>query len=402
MPDPPASDHAAGNPGIHGIVVGPLKTSRLRRLAIRSASVAALVLAPASPAWAHGSLGPSGSSNYRSALSGITPRVAGVTVQVLDNGQHVELLNTTSTPVVILGYSGEPYLMVEAGGSWQNLRSPSLYLNRSSTPGLVYMPPGTDAHAPPVWQRVCRCDVARWHDHRIHWGGPKPPASVSSAPGRYHLIETWNITARRGAEDFTISGRLSWVPGPSPGPWLGAAAVVALLIVPVGFARRWRVPLAAVLVGLVVVDAARVAGLVAGRSGSLGTQLHAVPYDGVFSLLLWLGSFLVGWLALRGRAGAPFGAATIGVILALTGGVPALSALWQSQVVTAYPEDAQRLLIAATLGIGFGLFAGGLILFSRLDRLEASQISIDRAAENPGEQNRPSDDGQLSVVRRDR
>ena len=324
-----------------------------------------------------------------------------MSVRVLDGGQHVELVNTTPTAVIILGYSGEPYLMVEAGGVWQNLRAPSLYLNRSSAAGLVYMPPGTDAHAPPAWQRVCRCDAALWHDHRIHWGAPNPPPSVSSAPGRYHLIETWNIFARQGTEDFAMSGELSWVPGPSPAPWFGAAALAALIIVPVGFARRWRVPLAAALVGLMAVDAGRVAGLVAGQSGSLGTQLHAVPYDGVFSLLLWIGSLLVAWSAMRGRAGAPFGAATIGVILGLTGAVPALSALWHSQVITAYPAGVQRVLIAATLGLGFGLFAAGLILFNRLDRLRASQRTSDPGAGNPGAQHRRSDEERLSTVQRD-
>lgn len=338
----------------------------------------ALIIAPAGPASAH-SLGPSGSSNYRSTLSGVSPHVPGVSVEVLDDGQHIQLSNTAPTPVVILGYSDEPYLMVNGGGVWQNVRSPSLYLNHSSTAGLVYMPPGTDAHALPVWQRVCKCDTAVWHDHRMHWGSNGPPPAVAAAPGRYHVLGIWQIQAREGETNLTLSGVLSWVPGPSPAPWLGGAGVAAALVLLVGFLRRWRIPLATALLALVAVDAARVAGMIEGHSGSFSTQLQAVPDDGVASLLLWVASFVVVRWARRGRVGAAYGAATIGLILALIGGVTSLSAVWHSQIVTAYPANVQRLLTVATLALGAGLFAAGVILIDRLDKEQ-----LDSARQAPG------------------
>jgi hypothetical protein len=92
------------------------------------------VLGPAQPASAH-TLGPSGSSDYRSALTGVYPSVVGVVVQVLDDGQHVELSNATPTPLVVLGYSGEPYLMVSKTGVWENVRSPYLKSVRVSMVG---------------------------------------------------------------------------------------------------------------------------------------------------------------------------------------------------------------------------------------------------------------------------
>ena len=355
-----------------------LTRSRFRRAASGFTVLAVLVIAPAAPAWAH-SLGPSGSSNYRSTLSSISPYVSGVSVEVLDDGQHIRLSNTAPAPVVILGYSDEPYLMVDAGGVWQNVRAPSLYLNRSSTAGLVYMPPGTDARARPLWQRACKCHAAVWHDHRIHWGSNVPPPAVAAAPGRYHLVEIWQIQAREGETNLTLSGVLSWVPGPSPAPWLGGAGVAAALVLLVGFLRRWRIPLATALLALVAVDAARVAGMIGGHSGSFSTQLHAVPDDGVASLLLWVASLVVVRWARRGRVGAAYGAATIGLILALIGGVTSLSAVWHSQIVTAYPANLQRLLIVATLALGAGLFAAGAILIDRLDKQK-----VDSAGQAPG------------------
>lgn len=333
------------------------------------------VVVPASPAWAHGVGGPSGSSNYRSELLGVNPSVPGVTVKVLDDGGHIQLSNTTTTPLVILGYSGEPYLMVDSGGVWQNARSPSLYLNRSSTPGLVYMPPGTDAQAPPLWQRTCSCDVAVWHDHRIHWGHPKPPPAVSASPGRYHLIDTWQIKGLQGGRLITISGDLSWVPGPSPAMWLGIACALAFAVAALGLLgspRRWGVRLALALLALVAVDVARASGMVAGRSGSFGSQLQAVPYDGVFPLVLWLACLAVAVRAGRGRMGAAYASATLGLILALTGPVAALSVLWHSQVITAYPADLQRGLVGADLGISVGMIAASIILIARQEKSAVS------------------------------
>lgn len=352
----------------------PSWRSRLLRGCVLATSamcglVVLLVLGPAEDASAHG-LGPSASSNYRSAVTSVTPPLAGVTVRVVDDGQHIELTNTTRTPLVVLGFYGEPYLMVDAHGVWQNTRSPTLYSNRSST-ALVYLPPGTNAYAAPDWQLACTCDTARWHDHRIHWGRSSAPPAVQSTPGSYHLINTWHIYARQASQDITLTGTLAWVPGPSPGPWFVVTAVAACVVVVIGFLRRWRIPLAVALVALVAVDATRTVGIVAGRSGSFGTQLQAVPHDGAVTAIFWIAALFVAGLALKGKTEpAAFGAAIVGLILALTGSVPTLAILWNSQIVSAYPDNLQRALVALTLGLGFGLLPTALLLIRRLDRQE--------------------------------
>lgn len=362
---------------------------RLPRAFVGLALLATLLVFPAEAASAHSILGPSGSTNYRSKLLMIDPAIGGVSAKVVDGGQHVELTNTNSMPVVILGYSGEDYLMVDSRGVWQNVRSPSLYLNRSSTPGLVYMPPGTDAHAPPSWEPVCSCDVAVWHDHRVHWGSSTPPPDVAKSPGRYHLVRDWEIDARSGQTSVRLTGQLTWVPGPSPLPWAVAGAAAAVLGGAIGFARRWRFAIAGGLLALVALDSTRAAGLVLGRYGSFGLELHALSYDGVLMLLFWMGALLAAAFALRGRVGVAYAAAAISAIIGLTDAVPSLSALSDSQVVTAYPSSLERFLVATTLGVAAGLFVASFVLIRRLERsnpvatpFESAESSLSAGVEN--------------------
>lgn len=267
----------------------------------------------------------------------------------------------------MLGYSGEPYLMVSAAGAWENVRSPALYLNRSATAGLVYMPPGTSAGAPPAWRLICRCDTVRWHDHRIHWSGTGQPTAVAAAPDQVHLIDTWHIYARLGSQPLDVSGTLEWVPGPSPVVWVLAAGGFAVLAGSIAFVRRWRVPLAAGLLLLVAADMARAVGLVSGRSGALATQLGAIPDDGIVTAILWVGAIAIAVLALNGRVGAAFGTATSGLLIAVVSAGPSIGSWWHSQVVTAYSAGVERFTIAATIGFGAGLAVAGWVQLRRLD-----------------------------------
>ena len=54
--------------------------------------------------------------------------------------------------VVILGYSGEPYLRVGAAGAFENVRSPAVYLNATRNGGIP--PSSADPSAPPEWRRI--------------------------------------------------------------------------------------------------------------------------------------------------------------------------------------------------------------------------------------------------------
>jgi len=89
-----------------------------------------LVMAAAPPAEAHTVTGVS-PTNYRSQVLDLAPKLAGVTVRLLDLGNRVELVNT-GADVSVLGYQGEPYLRVGPAGVFENTRSPAVYLNRTS------------------------------------------------------------------------------------------------------------------------------------------------------------------------------------------------------------------------------------------------------------------------------
>jgi hypothetical protein len=65
-----------------------------------------------------------------SEVTAITPRTGGVTVEVLNYDDRLELHDTSGKPVEIEGYKGEPYARVLADGTVQvNTNSEAYYLN---------------------------------------------------------------------------------------------------------------------------------------------------------------------------------------------------------------------------------------------------------------------------------
>ena len=160
---------------------------------------------------------------------------------------------------------------------------------------------------------------------------------------------------------------MAWVPGPSPALWFVLAGLVAVGTLLIGFVRRWRVPLATALGALVLADVLRSVGMVTGRSGTFHNQLGALPDDGIVAVIAWVGAAVLVIWALKGRIGAAWGAAWVGLWLGIDG-LPTTAVLWRSQVVTGFPTWLQRTLVAATIGLGLGLFVAGLLLVRRVDR----------------------------------
>jgi hypothetical protein len=147
--------------------------------------------------------------------------------------------------VTVLGYNSEPYLRVGPKGVFQNLNSPATYLNRTRA-GATPIPPGlpTDPSAAPRWQKVSSGPVARWHHHRTHRMGASPLPDVRRTPDQVHVQPPRRVNLRQGDTPIVITGELTWVPGPSPWPWLAAAATLAVGCVLLGRLRRYGWPLA--------------------------------------------------------------------------------------------------------------------------------------------------------------
>jgi hypothetical protein len=173
------------------------------------------------------------SYEYRSNITGVTPNLPGLSFQVLEFADRILMTNHTGKTVTIYGYEGEPYARVLANGTVeQNVRSPATYLNTNFY-AQVTVPPIASASAPPQWQVIDRTGQFEWHDHRIHWMSPIPPASVKNETKRT-LIFDWKVPIEVGSSKGAISGQLFWTPESSKAPL--AIIIIGVVIVLAGLA----------------------------------------------------------------------------------------------------------------------------------------------------------------------
>ncbi len=224
--------------------------SLLAICALAAGTAAAALVGGAQPAsgateQAQSPLNDQGSSpNYRSLITAVSPAVPGVSLQVLQFSDRLQLRNRSGRTVTIEGYEGEPYARVLADGTVEvNKRSPAYFLNQSFY-GNVTVPASASAKAAPEWTVVDRTGQFEWHDHRIHWMSPALPPQVKDK-GKRTLIFDWHVPIAVGAQRGTVAGQLYWTPEASSAPVaaiaLGAAIVVlGLALVLVTRRRRGR------------------------------------------------------------------------------------------------------------------------------------------------------------------
>jgi hypothetical protein len=184
------------------------------------------------------------SPNYRSLITSVSPSVPGLSLQVLQFSDRLQLRNRSGRTVTIEGYEGEPYARVQANGTVQvNKRSPAYFLNQSFF-GNVTVPSSASAKATPQWMLVDRTGQFEWHDHRIHWMSPVLPPQVKDK-GKRTLIFDWHVPIVVGAQKGSVAGQLFWTPQSSNAPVAafvigGAIVVLGLLLVLVTRRRRAR------------------------------------------------------------------------------------------------------------------------------------------------------------------
>jgi hypothetical protein len=243
-------------------------------------------------------------------------------------------------------------------GVFENLRSPATYRNRSRFPTEEVPAIARDPKATPEWKKVSNDRSVRFHDHRVHYMGLKPPGPVERAPGQEHvIIPTWEVPIVVGDTQMVVKGDLTWVPGPSGAPWLGVAVLTGLvfagLVLGPGSQRPRLVTagMLAALAILVVFDVARLAGL----ASNVGSSLGRAAGQNLQAVAGWVSAVLASVLLLRGdqRAG-PALAAGAGVLFAL-GALGDLDILSRSQVASDAPLWFTRLTVATALGLGLGL-----------------------------------------------
>lgn len=227
----------------------------VRRTLVLISSIALLALGVCCPAGASAAtthslskessnpINDQGSSfDYRSNITAIEPKAPGLSVEVLEFADRLLLRNHTGKTVTIYGYEGEPYARVLANGTAeQNVRAPATYLNTNFY-AQVTVPAIASPSAPPRWEVVDRTGQFEWHDHRIHWMSPIPPASVKNKSTRT-LIFDWKVPIEVGNTRGTIDGQLFWTPESSKAPLAAivlGAAIVAGGVLFVLFVRRRR------------------------------------------------------------------------------------------------------------------------------------------------------------------
>ncbi len=180
--------------------------------------------------------------HYSSIVTGLSPNVRGLSVQVLEFADRLLLENHTGQTVTIYGYQGEPYARVLANGTAEvNERSPATYLNASFY-GNISVPSSASPSAAPQWSVIDRTGQFEWHDHRIHWASPTLPPQVKDRSKRT-LIFDWSVPISVGTRTGAITGQLFWLPQSSSASVAAIIVGVAIIVLGLGFAfvvRRRR------------------------------------------------------------------------------------------------------------------------------------------------------------------
>ena len=325
--------------------------------ALLLALFAVVLIAP--PAGAH-SLGGVEPSNYRTQVLAVRPPVPGLSVDVVDAGTRLRLVNTGPSDVVVLGYQAEPWLRIGPRGVFENSRSPTVAMagpRRADSPA----PAAADPAAPASWRQVDPGRSVAWHDHRAHWEADEPPAQVRRAPGSAQVvIPNWTVKLRTGGRLVDVVGEVRWVPGPSPLPWLAGAALLAMAVVAAGRTRRWSEALVAALALVVGLDLVQTAGSLAAAQAPLASMLPSLAA----SAAGWvLAALAVRQLLRRRVESGLFQLLLAAGLLTVVGGLGDLGFLLRSQLATGLPGWMVRIAVAAKIGLGVGaLAAAGLRL----------------------------------------
>jgi hypothetical protein len=335
-------------------------------MALVVAAVVGAGIATAPPAAAH-TVGGVTATDYQSRILGVSPPTPGITVRLLDLGRRIQLTNRGPTPLVVLGYQGEPYLQIGPDGVFENIHSPAVYQNRPLPAGVTSttLPAIAQPSAAPEWRRTGSGDTAVWRDRRTRWEGARP-AVVARHPGQVTTVASWAIPMLQGTASVQVLGRIVWFPPPNPLPWVGLAVVFFAVAIAVGRSSWWGYGLAGLLAVLVAADAARsyAAALISG--GSTTTVLLHTLLAGSIGGVLWvLGAWGVAQLQLERERGLLVGAlASVGI--GLFSGLSDGPYLVHSQVPAATPAGLTRAGVAVAVGLGFGLTTACLMRFRHL------------------------------------
>jgi hypothetical protein len=194
-----------------------------RRLAAVGALVGAVLAAPGT---AHADA--AGPTDYRTEITAVTPATRSIRLSIEGGDSFVRVVAEHGVEVVVLGYDGEPYVMIDADGDvYENVRSFAAYYNDTRY-GTSEIPATVDNAADPEWAQVGSGGAWAWHDHRAHWMATDAP--VGMGPGDTFPAQTIPLLVDGQRVEVevvsTLVGGPSWIPS-ALGVVTGAALTIA-------------------------------------------------------------------------------------------------------------------------------------------------------------------------------
>lgn len=314
----------------------------------------ALILWP-TPAHAHGADAPD-ATNYRTLIKQ-APDLAGLEVETIEAGARLQVTNHSGRNVEVLGYQNEPYLEIRPDGVYENIHSPATYLN--ITIAHVDPPATADPTVPPEWRKVTDEPRYRWHDQRVIWTDPQPPAVVTAQPGVPHHLRDWTVPMRVDATPLTLAGSLEYEPPPPPWLWWGLSVVAIVLVGLLGLSRQKR-PVGKVLAVMVI--GAGLLGLAYGVARELDAGNDTVwsVVSQLFIAQLWptvtsIAAIAFAVDALLSRKGdGDFAIALGGAAVALFAGMVNAAVFHRSIIPIGWDPSLARILVVAIVALGGG------------------------------------------------
>lgn len=179
-----------------------------------------------------------GPSSYESTITDVSSDL--IDAQIIGGDAFLQITLRPGSEMIVPGYTlddPEPYLRFLADGTVErNRNSPATYLNDDRF-GQVVVPDSASPAATPDWEVVGSDGTYTWHDHRIHWMGLDPPASVRAANERI-LIQEWSVPMLvDGVGEVVVTGELAWLPDNAPIGAILAGVIAAAAVIGVWWAR---------------------------------------------------------------------------------------------------------------------------------------------------------------------
>jgi hypothetical protein len=299
----------------------------VRRVATGVALVGALVLITAPPAGAHTVTGVK-PANFASRVTSMQPPIPGVGIRLLDLGRRVQLHNGSHSEVVVLGTTGKPFVHVKAGAT------------------------------------------RRWRDARTSYAGRSPA-------GGGRIVSSWSIDLVQAgrAQPTVVRGIITYVPPPSPWPWIAVTLAVLAGTVALAWTAAWGRWLSIALAVLLASDALQSYGTAAATHEALIAQLGRILLGGVVTAIAWIvGAFALPALQ-RNHEGGLLAAGGVGVVIASFSGATDVAVFGSSQVASIFPAVTARLAVVCAIGIGVGLVGATIAVIARNPELRPRVVA---------------------------